>query len=230
VEKNLARLQALAPLVDMSFVTTAGEDLRQVVVGGGRATFMPNPLDKAIENLRVFERDVANDLVFLTGFNSYDKEKLEACDAIKARLPDLKFDVRGLYGVPGVWGADVFDVMANARMGLNISKRNDVYLYSSDRMAQLMGLGILTLIDKRTRFDEIFGADELVTYDGVDDLIAKLDHFRKHDDERKKIAENGWHRAHEIFSETVVAQWILDRTLDRPLSQTYAWPTQIIQK
>jgi hypothetical protein len=198
-------------------------------VNGGRATFMPNPLDKAIENLRVFERDVANDLVFLTGFNSYDKEKLEVCDAIKARLPDLKFDVRGLYGVPGVWGADVFDVMANARMGLNISKRNDVYLYSSDRMAQLMGLGILTLIDKRTRFDEIFGPDELVTYDGIDDLIAKIDHFRKHDDERKKIAENGWRRAHEIFSGTVVAQWILDRTFDQPLSQTYAWPTEIIQ-
>ena len=119
----------------------------------------------------------ANDLVFLTGFNSYDKEKLEICDAIKARLPDLKFDVRGLYGVPGVWGADVFDVMANARMGLNISKRNDVYLYSSDRMAQLMGLGILTLIDKRTRFDEIFGPDELVTYDGIDDLVAKTRSF-----------------------------------------------------
>ena len=45
----------------------------------------------------------------------------------------------------------------------------------------------------------------------------------------KKIAENGWRRAHEIFSETVVAQWILDRTFDRPLSQTYAWPTEIIQ-
>ena len=231
VPENLARLQALAPLVDMSFVTTAGEDLRQVVSSGGRATFVPNPIDSAIENRRVFaQNDVANDLVFLTGFNSYDKEKLEICDAIRARLPDLKFDVRGLYGVPGVWGADVFDVMANAKMGLNISKRNDVYLYSSDRMAQLMGLGILTLTDKRTRFDEIFSADELVTYDGVDDLIAKLDHFRKHDDERKKIAENGWRRAHEIFSETVVAQWILDRTFDRPLSQTYVWPTEIIQK
>ena len=230
VEKNLARLQALAPLVDMTFVTTAGEDLKQVVGNGGRATFMPNPLDKAIENLRVFEQNPVNDLVFLTGFNSYDKEKLEVCNAIRAKLPDLKFDVRGLYGVPGVWGAEVFDVMANAKMGLNISKRNDVYLYSSDRMAQLMGLGILTLIDKRTRFDEIFSPDELVTYDGVDDLTGKIDYFRKHDDERKKIAENGWRRAHDIFSETVVAQWILDRTFDRPLSQTYAWPTEIIQK
>jgi hypothetical protein len=231
VEKNLARLKALAPLVDMSFVTTAGKDLRQVVEPGGRATFMPNPLDKAIETVRVFEHDsVANDLVFLTTFNAYDKEKLEVCDAIKARLTDLKFDVRGLYGVPGVFGADVFNVMTNAKMGLNISKRNDVYLYSSDRMAQLMGLGILALIDKRTRFDEIFGPTEIVTYSGTDDLIDKIDYYRRRDNERKKIAENGWRRAHAIFSETAVAQYILDRTFDRPLSQTYAWPTEIIAK
>jgi hypothetical protein len=231
VPENLARLQALSPLVDMSFVTTAGEDLRQVVEPGGRATFMPNPLDKAIEAARVFARDdIANDLVFLTGFNAYDKEKLEICDAIRARLPDLKFDVRGLYGVPRVVGAQVFDVMANAKMGLNISKRNDVYLYSSDRMAQLMGLGILALIDKRTRFDEIFGPDEIVTYTGTDELIDKIDYYRRHDAERKKIAENGWRRAHAIFSETLVAQYILDRTFDRPQSQTYAWPTEVVAK
>jgi hypothetical protein len=228
VPENLARLQLLAPLVDASFVTTAGEDLRQVIVRGGRACFMPNPLDPAIENLRVFERnDVPNDLVFLTGFNSYDKEKLEYCDAIKARLPGLKFDVHGLYGNPGIYGAKLFDVLANAKMGLNISKRNDVYLYSSDRMAQLMGCGLLTLIDKRTRFDEIFAPDELVTYDGVDDLIAKLEHLRTHDEERKRIADKGWRKSHEIFAATIVAQWILDATFDRPLSQTYAWPTTI---
>lgn len=230
VPENLARLQALAPIVDASFVTTAGEDLRQVIAPGGRVTFMPNPLDPAIETLRVFARnDAANDLVFLTGFNSYDKEKLDICDAIKARLPDLKFDVRGLYGVPGVYGAELFDVLANAKMGLNISKRNDVHLYSSDRMAQLMGCGLLCFTDKRARFDEIFSTDEHVAYDGVDDLISRIDHFRRDDAERKRIAENGWRKAHEIFSETAVTQWILDVTFGNTASRAYAWPTTVFQ-
>ncbi len=228
VAENLARLQLLAPLVDASFVTTAGEDLRAVIARGGRVCFMPNPLDSAIETLRVFEReDVPNDLVFLTGFNSYDREKLEYCDAIKARLPGLAFDVHGLYDIPGVYGAQLFETLANAKMGLNISKRNDVHLYSSDRMAQLMGCGLLTLIDKRTRFDEIFGADELVTYEGADDLIGKIDYFRKHDAERKRVAENGWRKAHDIFAATRVAQWIVDVTFGRPPSQAYAWPMEI---
>ena len=229
VDENLERLRTLAPIVDASFVTTAGEDLRQVVARGGRACFIPNPVDPSIETLRVFERqDVQNDLVFLTGFNRYDTEKLEKCDAIKLRLPDIRFDVRGLYNTPGAYGSELFDVLAQARMGLNISKRNDVYLYSSDRMSQLMGCGLLTIVDRRTGFNEIFGSDELVTYDGTDDLIDRIDFFHRNDTERKRVAENGWRRVHAIFSEAIAAQWILDVTFDRPHSQDYAWPTQIV--
>jgi hypothetical protein len=228
VPKNLARLRALANLVDASFVTTAGDDLRQVISSGGRACFMPNPLDSTFESLRVFaDPDVPNDLVFLTGFNRYDTEKLAICDAIRARLPDLKFDVRGLYGRPGVFGAELFDVLGQAKMGLNISKRNDVYLYSSDRMSQLLGCGILTFIDTRARFDEIFGADELVAFDNANDLIEKIDYYRSHDAERRAIAEKGWRRAHDVFGETRVAQWILDVAFGMQPSQTYAWPTTI---
>jgi len=231
VGENLARLRSLAPIVDASFVTTAGEELRQVVAHGGRACFIPNPVDRSIEALRVFERrELENDLVFLTGFNRYDAEKLEKCTAIRTRLPEIKFDVRGFYNQPGVYGSELFAVLANARMGLNISKRNDVYLYSSDRMSQLMGCGLLTIIDRRTRFSEIFSPDELVTYNGTDELIDKIDYFRRDDTARRRIAENGWRRAHTIFSETAVSQWILDITFDLPHSQDYVWPTQIFSE
>lgn len=230
VPENLARVQALAPLVDCTLVTTAGEDLRQVVINGGRVGFMPNPLDETIETLRNFERDdLANDLVFLTGFNRYDREKLELCDAIRAKLPDLAFDVRGLYGMPGVYGAELFDVLSRGKMGLNISKRNDVYLYSSDRMSQLMGCGLLTLIDRRTRFDEIFPADELVTYEGAEELTERIAYFRRHDAERRAIAERGWHRVHAVFKATLVVQWILDATFEGTPRQSYAWPTTLYE-
>ncbi len=189
---------------------------------------MPNPVDKSLESLRVFESATAeNDLVFVTGYISEDKEKLEKCELIKSRLPDLKFDVRGLFGNPGVYGANMFEVLANAKMGLNVSKQNDVYLYSSDRMSQLMGCGLLTFMDRRSRFDEIFTRDELVTYAGDDEMIDRIDYYRRHDAERRAVAERGWRRIHEIFSETVVAQWIAEVTFDLPRSRSYAWPTEI---
>jgi hypothetical protein len=229
VPSNLARLQALAPIVDASFVTTAGDALAPVVRDGGRVCFMPNPVDRSVESLKVFESEnLPNDLVFLTGFDAFDAEKREICNAIRSRLPNLKFDVRGLFGNPGVYGAKMFDVLAQAKMGLNLSKRSDVRLYSSDRMSQLMGCGLLSFIDRRTGFGEIFGPDELVTYGDIDELVQRIDYYRAHDAERRNIAERGWRRAHAIFNETLVAQWIVDVTFDRPRSHAYAWPTEVL--
>jgi hypothetical protein len=229
VPANLARLQALAPLVDASFVTTAGDALRDVVRDGGRVCFMPNPVDRSVEALKVFESEsLPNDLVFLTGFDSFDREKRDICDAIRSRLPDLKFDVRGLYGKPGVYGAKMFDVLAQAKMGLNISKRSGERLYSSDRMSQFMGCGLLTFIDRHTGFGDIFGPDELVTYGDIDELVERIDYYRAHDAERRSIAERGWRRAHAIFCETLVAQWIVDVSFERTPSHAYAWPTEVL--
>lgn len=228
VPSNLARLKALAPIVDVSFVTTAGQAIAEVVSNGGRVCFMPNPVDSSVETLKVFENEnLPNDLVFLTGFDSFDREKRDICDAIRTRLPDLKFDVRGLYGKPGVYGARMFDVLGQARMGLNVSKRSDVRLYSSDRMSQLMGCGLLTFIDRRTGFGDIFAPDELVTYGGIDELVARIDYFRTHDAERRNVAERGWRRVHAVFNECLVAEWIVDVTFARPLSHAYAWPTEV---
>src|ERR1700733_691233 len=110
-DRNLNYLRAWAPLVDATFVTTAGDELKKVVNRGGRVAFMPNPVDKSIESLRVFENPAPeNDLVFLSGLRAFDDEKLEKCKLIKARLPGLKFDVRGLFDKPGVFGTALFEV------------------------------------------------------------------------------------------------------------------------
>ena len=39
-------------------------------------------------------------------------------------------------------------------MGLNLSRGNLPKYYSSDRIAQLMGNGLLTFIDEKTKFDD----------------------------------------------------------------------------
>jgi hypothetical protein len=228
IPANVARLQALLPLMDATFVTTAGTRLHALTAGGGRVTFMPNPIDSSIETLRVFEKErVENDLVFLSGKRRYAADKTELCHAVKNNAPHIKFDVRGLSGGPSVYGAKFFDVLGNSKMALSISAKNDVFLYSSDRMAQVLGCGLLTFVDRRTGFDSIFRDDEIVFYQGIDDLIAKLTYFNRHDIERRQIAGRGWQRAHRMFNETLVAQWIIDATFRVAPSQQYSWPTMI---
>lgn len=221
IPENLAHLRRMAPLVDATFVTTAGEQLGWVSQAG-RAAFIPNPVDPSIESLRIFEKEeTENELVYCTRYNP---EKIEIAELIRKELPDLKFDCHGLFGRPEIHGAAMFETLARAKMGLNTSRHNSIFLYSSDRMSLLMGNGLLTFIDSRTRFDTLFADDELVSYESGGDLIEKLKFFRKNDSERRLIAERGWKRAHALFNGTRVAKYIGEVTFGEKLSEDYGWP------
>src|SRR5262249_27551965 len=113
IPRNLKRLEDLLPHVDATFVTTAVEEtLRALAAAGGRVTFMPNPVDSSIESLRLFEKTCAeNDVVFVTGARQITRDKEELCRCIKTTAPDLKFDVHGLFGNGGVYGAKFFDTL-----------------------------------------------------------------------------------------------------------------------
>ena len=81
--------------------------------------------------------------------------------------------------------------ISNSKMGLNLSRGKPIKYYSSDRMAQLMGNGLLTLIDEKTLYSDYFSKNEIVTYKNYSDLIEKIKKYKKDDNERKRIAKNG---------------------------------------
>jgi hypothetical protein len=130
-------------------------------------------------------------------------------------------------GKPQIRGAKYQDAMASSRMALNLSRRSDNYLYSSDRMAHITGNGLLTFIDRATGFGDIYGEDELAFYSTTAELIERIRHFKAHDDERRAVARKGWAKSHAIFNERLVAQYILDVSFGKKLSHDYAWPTTI---
>ena len=52
--------------------------------------------------------------------------------------------------VQPIWGDQFIKKISNCYMGLNLSRGKPIKYYSSDRIAQLIGNGLLTLIDKKT--------------------------------------------------------------------------------
>jgi tetratricopeptide (TPR) repeat protein len=58
-------------------------------------------------------------------------------------------------------------------------------------------------------------------------LVEKLGYFARDDAARRRTAEAGWQAAHSMFASHRVAQYILERSFDEPLSETYPWPTAI---
>ena len=66
---------------------------------------------------------------------------------------DIKFDLYGMNNVQPIWGDDFLSKISNSSMGLNLSRGPASKYYSSDRVAQLFGNGLLTFINKITRIE-----------------------------------------------------------------------------
>ena len=120
-----------------------------------------------------------------------------------------------------IWGSEFIKTISNAKMGLNLSRGKAVKYYTSDRISQLIGNGLLTFIDKRTKLDNIIPPKCAVFYKDLNDLIKKIKKFKQNDKSRIKIAKNGRYLYHKYFNSTLVANYIIDRTLG--IKSKYYW-------
>ncbi len=71
------------------------------------------------------------------------------------------------------WSDDFKLSLKKTKMALNLSQGKPTKYYSSDRIAQLIGNGILTFIDIKTKLNKFFSNDEVVFYKSIDDLSKK---------------------------------------------------------
>ena len=78
------------------------------------------------------------------------------------RTNDVKFDIYGLDKVQPIWADHYFKTISNSKMGLNLSRGEPIKYYSSDRITQIIGNGLVTLIDERTKYRDFFNENEMV--------------------------------------------------------------------
>jgi len=239
IADNRRKLLRYAPVVDRTFVTTGGDVLRDLARGRSRAQFMPNPVDPSTDDQRAHENaDPPYDVFFAGAVSPWaDPDDLRAVapKLIRERLPDLRCAFHGPgMGAP-LWGAAFKRMLGSAKIGLNFSQRppgsrpgngGDLYLYSSDRIGQYLGNGLLVVSSAPFGLSELYGPGALVEVDGPDDLVEKLAYFAGHDAERRRIARAGYALAHAEFNERVVARYLVEATMGESYSRTYAWPTQ----
>ena len=136
---------------------------------------------------------------------------------------NIKFDFYGFNQRQPIWGNHFLEKLSNCKMGLNLSRGKPIKYYSSDRLAQLMGNGLLTLIDEKTCYSDFFTKKEIVTYKNQSDLIEKILKYKKDDNERKKIARNGKNKYLKYFNSTIVSNYILKKTFDIKNNEKFLW-------
>ena len=100
-------------------------------------------------------------------------------------------------------------------MGLNLSRGLPTKYYSSNRIASLMGNGLLTFIDQKTMLEDFFNKNEIIFYNNLNDLADKINFYKKNDVLRKKIAMNGKKKYFKLFNETIVTKYIINKSIGK---------------
>lgn len=85
--------------------------------------------------------------------------------------------------------------------------------YSSNRIASLMGNGLLTFIDKKTQMNDFFNNNEIIFYNSINDLSEKIKFYKKNEKSRVKIAKNGKKKYFKLFNELKTTKYIIDKSL-----------------
>ena len=225
--RNLVHIHERADLMDAVFATSSGPHLKSLSHPGCPAAFIPNPVEPSVERLRAFENPSPRyDLTFF-GTDKRAAERRQFLERLTAALPDANLGIFGSLGNPLVFGVEKERILADSRMALNLNRQNDVELYSSDRIAQLTGNGLVVLTPEAKGFEQLYSRDEVVYFNELDDLVDQVRRLKADDATAVKIARAGWQKSHECYSTRNVADFIVSLTMRNERYRQFLWSDHV---
>ena len=228
IDRNLQRLEQRMHCTDSIFITTGGDSLKQFCTGKNIVSFIPNPTDPSWEQHNNSEREQFDrDLVFC-GVGSKTDYRYQLLQNLDAEIQQqVNFETFGIWGNPPVWGEEYDRVIAGSKMALNLNREEGWTYYSSDRISQLLGNGLLTFMWDKGNMRYLFDDDHVVYFKDEDELAKKVKYFHSEDDHRKSIASAGHAHYHHYFSAEKVIKYIVETTFGIPLSEDYPWAKEL---
>jgi len=226
-QNNKKRILDKIEIMDSTFLTSDPKSLDFKI---RNSYFIPNPADKSFETLNNSRKYPKNDVFFAMSHGVHrgnlksgkydDREKI-----LKKllRVKNVKFDFYGINNIQPIWGDEFLKKISLSKIGLNLSRGKPLKYYSSDRIAQLMGNGLLTLIDEKTSYSDFFTSREIVIYKNFNDLVEKINKYKRNDKERRSIAYNGKKKYLKYFNSSLVAKYIINKTFQINNKDKFLW-------
>ena len=218
---NLIKLKKYLPFVDHTFITTDPGSIQTLKKTKNNLHFFMTPVDKNIECFDVFNLKPQND-IFYAMSHGVNRAKLKSgkvdnrvnfLKKLIMKFDDVRYDFYGYNNQEPVWGNDFYKALINSKMALNLSRGNPTKYYSSNRIASLIGNGLLTFIDKKTFLDDIFNYNEVIFYYSISDLAEKIHYYKKNYKKRNQIAKNGKKKYFKLFNGNKVSNYIANISL-----------------
>ena len=225
---NSKRILDKIKYIDTTFLTT---DPKSLSLNIPNSFFIPNPADKSFEVLHNYKKNCPFDVFFAMSHGVHrgqlkigkDDNREVFINKLIKKNTNIKFDVYGMNNVQPIWADQFINKISNSYMGLNLSRGKPIKYYSSDRIVQLVGNGLLTFIDKKTFLSDFFTNKEIVFYNNISDLSEKLNKFKKDKKQGKKIAKSGKEKYLKYFNSEIISEYILSKTLDYKIKKKVIW-------
>jgi len=228
--KNRNRILNKSEFLDTNFITTS-PDVLNFLPKNVKNYFIPNPSDLSFETLNNYEYNCSNDVFFalshgvhrgnLKSRSNDDREIF--INKLINYSKDIKFDIFGMNKVQPIWADQYFKTISNSKMGLNLSRGTPIKYYSSDRITQIIGNGLVTLIDEKTSYGDFFNKNEMVFYNNISDLSEKILKISHDEKLRRSIGKKGKEKYLKYFNSNLVADFIINKTFNFKNKKKYLW-------
>ena len=232
---NKKRFLNKIDIMDASFCTTDPSVLKFSKIKP--IYYIPNPVDESFETLENYKyKNLKNDIFFAMSHGVHRgvlkkgkfDERENFLKGLTNKLPNIKFDLYGVNNRQPIWADNFIKSLSQSKIALNLSQGRSSKYYTSDRFAQLIGNGLLIMIDEKTRFGDFFNKDEIVTYKDINDLSKKIKKYSMNDALRQEIAKKGRNKYFKFFNSTIVAEFIVNKSLN--INKKYFWEKKIYDK
>ncbi len=222
-KNNIENIQKYSKLVDHNFITTNPSELKKQNINIDNFHFFFVPVDKNIEFFDVYNLRPQKDLFYAMshGVNratlkeGIEDDRIIFLNNLVKKIPNIRYDFYGFANKQPIWGNNFFRSLINSKMGLNLSRGKPTKYYSSNRIASIMGNGLLTFIDKKVQMDHFFNTKEIVFYNNISDLADKINFYSRNDKLRKKIAKNGQKKYFRLFNEKRITEYFINISIGK---------------
>ena len=229
--KNKIFIEKYKDYIDNFFITTEKNNV-DASIPKNKLNYIPIPCSKFTENLNLSK--ITNhmyDIFFAISHgvnrgilkNNKIDSREEFVRNLITKSININFNFFGFNKIQPIWGDKFNYEISKCRFGLNLSRGEPVKYYTSNRIASYVANGLPTLIDEKIQFNDFFTSNEMIFYKDVEDLIDKVNFYKKNERLRVKIGMNGKRKYFKIFNNRIVGDYILSKTLGIKPSYNYVW-------
>jgi len=218
-KQNLQLIEKNNDLIDNYFTTTHPDEIK-TKIDKKKMNFLPIPVDENIENLEIYNlKNRYKDLFFAlshgVNFGKLKKGKFDEREIFLKKLiknyPNINFNILGISGEKPKWNYQFMDELSKCKMALNLSRGKPIKYTSSNRIASLVGNGIYTFVDEKTKFNDFFDENEVGSYKSEDDLGNKIENLLSSEKKIDTYGKNGKKKYFKLFNNVKISKEIIDK-------------------